>query len=86
MSKKVIAIRWVKVIQDSFFENIYDYANLNRALKHCRKGKQNSAAYQKLLLDMPDVFIEMSRDLRSAEYPWMPYNEIMVCDPKSELF
>jgi RNA-directed DNA polymerase len=61
---------------------IADYRNLTAALRHCRKGKRASAAYQKMLLSLPDSLISTHHELLSGTYQWLPYHKMMVCDPK----
>lgn len=59
--------------------------NLTRALYHCRRGKRESIGYQKFLLGMPENLLEISQDLMSQSYQWLPYRPFWVCDPKRRL-
>lgn len=66
----------------TLLKQIADIGNLNRAFQHCQKGKKRSVACQNFLLSMPDVFHFMRKNILNGSYPWLPYHQIKVFDPK----
>lgn len=66
----------------TLLNQIADIGNLNKALRHCQNGKKRSVACQNFLLSMPDVFHFMRKNILNGSYPWLPYHQIKVFDPK----
>jgi len=47
-----------------------------------RDGKRESRGYQLMALRRSEELVAMSQQLATAEWPWQPYHQFVVCDPK----
>jgi hypothetical protein len=63
-------------------EQIASLQNLTKAMRHCRRGKRKSRAYDRLLVHWPERLLNIRDQILSGTYPWQAYHEMKVFDPK----